>query len=317
MLEGVPIVGVTGVNGTGKTLLAVTAAVAELRAGRRVYSTVPVRDPLTGRRSTPITSLGQLLRIRGSLILLDEVATILPGGVAAPLPSEVRVMLGTLRHSGNTVIWTAPAWMRAHVELREITQASAALFPIGTRRVAGSPWPHPLLVGAWLLDTRSGKTDDTPSRVLRRRIYVPKRLAGWGAYDTFADTPLLGRHLAGGRCPDCGGAREVPKHSPDRHAELGLPWYDDDAEQRRFALLDDPAEDLETASHPSEPSSSIAGSQRSENEEGQGSPSGDREATRSALDARSEATTLELWRTTAEPDLAPSVDLATGVILDA
>lgn len=246
ILDGIPIVGVTGVNGTGKTLLAVTAAVAALRAERTVYSTVPVIDPVSSGRSIPITSLGQLLRIRNSLILLDEVATILPGGNASPLPSEVRVMLGTLRHSGNTVIWTAPAWMRAHVELREITQAAAALFPIFTRHVGGSPWPHPFLVGASLLDTRSGKTDETPTRVLRRRIYRPKGLSGWGAYDTHADTPLLGRHLAGGKCPDCGGSRSVPPHSPERHAELGLDWYDDDAEQRRFALLadDDPRASL-------------------------------------------------------------------------
>lgn len=235
LLDGVPICGVTGVNGTGKTLLAVTAAVGALREGRTVYSTVAVRDPLTGRRSRPITSLGQLLEIRNSLILLDEIATILPGGATAALPAEVRVMLGTLRHVGNTVIWTAPAWMRAHVELREITQAAASLFPIVARRVGGSPWPTPYLVGATLLDTTTGKTDDVPKKVRRRRIYVPRRLAGWGAYDTHADTPLLGRHLAGGRCPDCGGSREVPKHSPARHAELGLPWIDEDAAQRRIA----------------------------------------------------------------------------------
>lgn len=247
--DGIPILGLTGVNGTGKTLLAVTSAVSALRAGRTVYSTVPIKDPVKGRRSIPITSLGQLLRIRNSLILLDEVATILPGGNATPLPSEIRVMLGTLRHSGNTVIWTAPAWMRAHVELREITQAAVALFPIISRTVDGSPWPTPWLVGASLLDTRSGKTDETPTRVLRRRIYRPKGLDGWGAYDTHADTPLLGRHLAGGRCPDCGGSRTVPPHSPERHAELGLDWYDDDAEQRRFALL---ADDDPRASPPAE-----------------------------------------------------------------
>ncbi|QEO10009.1 hypothetical protein FLP23_08330 [Protaetiibacter larvae] len=237
ILDGVPVVGVTGVNGCGKTLLAVSAAVAALRSGRPVFSTVPVLDAATGRRSAPITSLGQLLRIRGSLILLDEVTTILPGGNAAPLPSEIRVMLGTLRHAGNTVIWTAPAWMRAHVELREVTQASAALFPMLSRRRADNPWPSPVFVGAALLDTRSGKTDEAPTRVLRRRVYLPRRLIGWGAYDTHADTPLLGRHLTGGRCPDCGGSRDTPKHTAERHAELGLPWYDDDAEQRRFALL--------------------------------------------------------------------------------
>lgn len=236
--DGVPILGVVGVNGAGKSLLATSAAVLQLRAGREVYSTVPVVDEVSGRRSHPITSLGQLVRLRDSLILLDEVATILPGGSGAQLPSEVRVTLGTLRHTGNTCIWTAPSWMRAHVELREITQASVTVIPFLTHKVDG-PWPTPRLIGAALLDTRSGKVDETPDRVLRRRLYLPRRLPGFGAYDTHADTPLLGRHLAGGRCPDCGGTRTVKAHSAERHEELGLPWFDEDAEQRRVAGLDE------------------------------------------------------------------------------
>lgn len=225
---GVPVCGFTGVNGAGKTTLAVQSALSDMAGGRTVYSTVQIDHPEYGR-SEPIVSLRQLLEIEDATVLLDEVSVIFSSRSSQSLPAEVVAMLQTLRHRRLTVRWTAPAWMRCDNLLREVTQGVVNVVPLLRRRAgADTPWPAPRFVMAGLLDTSVGKADAMPEKVLRRRLIVPSRLAAWGTFDTYADTPLLGRHLQGGRCPDCGGAREVPKHSPARHAELGLPWYPDD-----------------------------------------------------------------------------------------
>jgi len=225
ILEGIPIVGVTGINGAGKTLIAVDAALYDLARGRDVYSTLPIESPWGS--SKPIKSLRQLLHLRDATILLDEVSVIFSSRSSQSLPADVVALLQTLRHKNLTVIWTAPAWMRCDNLLREVTQGVVNVLPLMRYRERSNPWPRPRLMLASLLDTSTGKTDAMPEKVLRRRLYVPSRMASFGAYDTHADTPLLGRKLQGGKCVDCGGSMEQPKHSPQRHAMLGLPWYDD------------------------------------------------------------------------------------------
>jgi hypothetical protein len=226
LLRGVPVAAVTGINGAGKTLVAVESAIADMKRGRTVYSTVPIRSAYGD--SLPIVSLRQLLTLRGCTILLDEVSVIFSSRSSQSLPPEVVAMLHTLRHTGNTVRWTAPDWMRAEVLLRGVTQALLNVVPLIRTQPKDDPWPRPRLIMCGLLDTSTGKIDSPPTRVLRRRFIRPKSLSSWGAYDTHADTPLLGRHLQSGKCPDCGGTRETPKHTRARHDELGLPWIETD-----------------------------------------------------------------------------------------
>lgn len=238
---GVPIAGFTGPNGAGKTLLAVTSAAHDIARGRKVYSTVPIHTPWGD--SEPIVSLRQLLQLRDCTILLDEVAVIFSSRQTASLPSEIVTLLQTLRHVKNTLRWTAPAWMRCDNLIREVTQGLVNVVPLARRHEDGNPWPTPRIVLAGLLDTSVGKVDETPTKIMRRRLAIPSRLAGYGAYDTHADTPLLGRRKVGGRCVDCGGSMETPKHSEKRHQDLGLPYYPDDALlglPLTPAVLDDP-----------------------------------------------------------------------------
>lgn len=223
---GVPVCGITGINGAGKTTIAVNSVLCDLRDGRTVYSTVPVTSRWGD--ALPVLSLRQLCEVRDVTILLDDVAVIFGSNAAGSLPNEVDVFWQTLRHRRLRVIWTAPAWMRAHNRVRSVTQGLVSVSPLARYSVAGSPWPRPRLIMAGLLDTASGKEDSTPTRILRRRLYVPSRMAAWGAYDTEADTPLLGHASHQGKCTDCGGSITVPKHSAERHAELGLPWYEGD-----------------------------------------------------------------------------------------
>lgn len=219
---GVPILGITGINGAGKTLLAAQQAIWEMSTGRVVYSTVPIVSPWGSTR--PIRSLRELLELRNCTLVLDDVSVIFSSRASSSLPNDIITLLHTLRHSLVTVIWTAPEWGRAAIDLRIATQALVNVIPMA-RRHDGSPWPSPRLVLAGLMDTSIGKVDETPTKVLKRRIYFPRKLQSWGSYDTLADTPLIGRHLAGGTCVDCGGTMERPKHSESRHTLLGLPYY--------------------------------------------------------------------------------------------
>lgn len=223
---GVPVCGFTGINGAGKTMLAVSSAIADMSRGRVVYSTVPITSPFGDSR--PIKSLRQLLTLEDATLLFDDVSVIFSSRSTQSLPAEIVALLQTLRHSRLTLRWTAPQWMRADTLIRGVTQGLVNVMPMLRHSDPTDPWPRPRLVLAGLLDTSTGKADSEPTKVLRRRIFLPTRLPGFGAYDTLADTPLIGRHLQGGTCVDCGGTRERPKHSEARHDHLGIPWYADD-----------------------------------------------------------------------------------------
>lgn len=220
--SGAPITGFVGINGVGKTLLAVESAISDMSHGRPVFSTVPIVSEFGS--SEPIRSLGQLGTLRGSTILLDEVAVIFSSRTSSSLPPEMVTMLQTLRHRDNRILWTAPGWMRADNLLREVTQAVVSLTPfVRGMRSNVNPWPRPHVVMAGVLDTSVGKADAVPTKVLRRRFFVPSRLVSYGTYDTMADTPQLGMTRFTGRC-ECGGDIPRPKHTAERHAELGLVW---------------------------------------------------------------------------------------------
>lgn len=251
VLRGVPIVGVTGVNGAGKTTLAVQSVIHDLLAGRRVFSTVPVTvvHPRTGEllSSEPVTSLRQLLELRDCTLLLDDVAVIFSSRSTSSLPPEIVALLDTTRHRGLRIVWTAPAWSRCDNLLRGVTQAVLNVVPLPLREHNETPWPRPRFIAATLLDTSAGKLDEMPTRVVRRAFYRQKGLAAFGAYDTHADTPLLGRHQnVAGVCPDCGGSRVRPKHSPERHAALGIPFFDDLDQEALPRASDAPAVAFDT-----------------------------------------------------------------------
>jgi len=221
-ISGAPIVGFTGANGMGKTLVAASCIMNDdLRRGRRVLSTVPLASPWGV--SEPVTSLRQMLDAHDCTVFLDEVAVIFSSRDSVQVPREFDVFLQTLRHRSVTLRWTAPAWARADVRLREVTQVVVGCQGVGRRRVAGSFWPTPLLVKCGALDTVSVAVDATPERVLKRRIFLPQSLVGWGGYDTLSETPRIGHPATGGACVDCGGT--VPREvcSEDRHRSLGMP----------------------------------------------------------------------------------------------
>lgn len=238
LLQDFAIVGLTGLNGAGKTAVAVSSAIHDMKRGRAVYSTVDIRSAYGDSR--PIRSLRELARLEDCTVLLDEVSVIFSSRSTMSLPAEMQVFLQTLRHRRVTVRWTAPGWMRADNLLRSVTQAVVNVVPLVSRRVAGEAWARPRLVVATVLDASSGTVDSAPDRKIRRGYYRLAALPAIGAYDTHADTPILGAGLVSGAvCVDClGSTPKRPSCNPERHEHLGLPWYGsdpfiDDLENRR------------------------------------------------------------------------------------
>jgi len=219
IVTGCPVVGYTGPNGVGKTLVAVSDGIEDMRAGRKLVSTVPVSSPWGD--SEPLLSLRQLLELRDCTLLVDEVAAVFSSRDGV-LPYEVEIFLQSMRHQGVTLRWTAPAWARANILLREVTQVSVPVFRIG--RIGKGFWPRPLLVGAAAMDVTGLKLDQTPEKVMfgSRRLWVPQRLPGWGRYDSEANVSRIGWPRQNGRCPDCGGTVRAEACTVERHEHLGI-----------------------------------------------------------------------------------------------
>lgn len=220
LIKNCPVVGFTGANGAGKTLVAVSEAIQDLRVGRRVVSTVPIN--YRGLRSEPLLSYRQLLDLENCTLLVDEVSVVFSSRATGEMPQDVVTFLQTMRHQDVTLRWTAPSWKRADLLVREVTQAVVGVHGLARYTVKGEFWPKPRLVLCGMLETVSIATDDDPEKIIGRRIWAPKRLPGWGAYDSMADVERLGGHAQDRRCLDCGGTKRPEPCSPERHQKLGI-----------------------------------------------------------------------------------------------
>lgn len=221
LVRNAPVVGFTGANGAGKTLVAVSEAIHDMALGRPVVSTVPIKSAYG--ESVPLRSLRQLLELRDCTVLLDEVSVVLSSRSTGSLSEEVVTFLQSMRHQGVTLRWTAPAWMRADVLLREVTQVSVNVSGLIRHRRPGQFWPTPRVVLAGALDCVGIPVDAKPEHVIGRRLWIPHRLPGWGAYDSEADVSRIGWQRQSGTCLDCGGSIRREPCTDDRHEHLGLP----------------------------------------------------------------------------------------------
>lgn len=220
LVRNAPVVGFTGANGVGKTLVAVSEAIYDMSKGRRVVSTVPIDSPYG--KSEPLLSLRHLLDLRDCTVLIDEVSVVLSSRSTGSLPEEAVTFLQSLRHQGITLRWTAPAWMRADVLLREVTQVSVGVTGVWSYTRSGSFWPTPRAVLVGAMDCVGIPLDARPERVVGRRLWLPSRLPGWGAYDSEADVSRIGWVKQSGTCVDCGGSVPRAKCDPARHEQMGL-----------------------------------------------------------------------------------------------
>jgi hypothetical protein len=225
-----------GLNGGGKTLAAVYDTLPSLDAGRACLSTVRLLDwrnprpcededcrwpghPEHGQAHplwVPFTSWTQLLQARHCDVLMDEVTGVASSRSSGSLPGPVVAILQQLRRRDVVLRWTAPAWARAEVVVRECTQivtnCRSFLAEGGGERL----WrPRRLFRWRTFDAAEFGEfTDGVRERVKAKAqqwIWRRRLREAMGAYDTLADVLMVGTVTETGRCAVCGGRRSVPR----------------------------------------------------------------------------------------------------------
>lgn len=219
-----PLMGYIGPNGGGKTATLVRDTLSELRAGRKVLSNLPIFDPVTKEPFPSFTLLedyDQLAAAEDSTIVLDEIVAT-ASSRQNNLPYQVEYLTQTMRHSGNTLRWTAPAWARADKLLREVTQAVTECrgYYSDHSAVRGNGQRH--AVALWapkrLFHLRTFDTVDFDEWTSGRRDKLKSEVREWwwgpdsdvfASYDTLAQVVRVAESNESGRCLRCGGTRRA------------------------------------------------------------------------------------------------------------
>lgn len=170
-----------GPNGGGKTLGAIeTVVIPAWRRGRPVWSNLALNpagadcDPALFR---PLVSWRQIPELAGCVLLLDEISSVLPSRQASTVPPQLIRVLNQLRKIDVECVWTAPAYARCDVLLREVTQAVTVCtgsFPDRWQRV---PDQRRL---------QRAHRDGAGRRVLVDEGWQPNRLFSWQTYEAQA-----------------------------------------------------------------------------------------------------------------------------------
>lgn len=213
-----------GLNGAGKTLCAVKDLEPSIRAGRQILSTVPILDPFRGGlywNYVRLTEWEQVLEATSADLLFDEILGIANSrSPTGALPVQVQLLLNKLRHSDLTLSWTAPAWSRSDVIIREVTQAVTVCrgyFPKAriapgedaTRSWAGNRLFRFLTYDAADFTTWTDSKEGQLKGIANEWMWGPGSLA-FARYDTLGSVDRIGEVLDSGRCAHCGGRRSIP-----------------------------------------------------------------------------------------------------------
>ncbi|MFT4088779.1 MAG: hypothetical protein QM658_16815 [Gordonia sp. (in: high G+C Gram-positive bacteria)] len=239
-LSRVPILGIVGGNGSGKSLLACLLCMRSLAAGRPVLSTVRLLDwenprecpggtdcddpdnhELDGRTHGAAhpgyvrwTRWGQVNEMgRRFDVWADEITGVASSRDATGLPKAAQNLLVQLRRNDAVMRWTSPSPNRADVILREVSQGIVACRGYVARidPDSGRRWPQKRLFRWRMYDTQ-GLQDFTWSQLLAcdqlaETWFWGPRSDVFDAYDTFAPVSVIGKVSVTGVCEVCDGTR--------------------------------------------------------------------------------------------------------------
>lgn len=228
-----------GANGSGKSLAMVHDSIASLMAGRTVLSTVKLLDPWTGNAHpnyVRLTDWRQVLETRNADLLLDEIIGIASSRASGGMPQQIANILNQLRRRDVLLRWTAPAWSRADVVLREVTKAvTVCRGYLSVRNESGEGadlrmWSSKMLFrwSTYAAEDFATWSDSKESKLQRLRstwFWGPSSEA-FRTYDTFDYVERVGEVSEAGVCVWCGGSKARPKCQCDpaahSHASIGL-----------------------------------------------------------------------------------------------
>lgn len=234
-----PITAYVGANGSGKSLLAVADVLPALDAGRPVVSTVRLLDPDSDTPCeddsctwpghpdhraahpawVPLTSWDDILNAEHCDVLMDEVTGVVSSRSSMSLPGQIADTLVQLRRRDVVLRWTAPAWARADVLLRECTQAAVLTRGLLRKRVRGEDWPSSTWVWWKMADardldelTQAQRTGGarSPLTIWGRGLIKIETLRARLAYDTLDSVASLSASIPRGTCLSCGGKITQP-----------------------------------------------------------------------------------------------------------
>jgi len=202
-----------GANGGGKTLAIVEMCVLpSWEAGRLVVSNMTLYPERVGYSADLYKPLGSWREIvtmgrcmdaaqcppgecvhsstqgRGALLILDEASAALPSRQSGAVPPQLVRVLNQLRKRDVELVWSAPAYQRMDLAVRETTQAvtvCTGLLPDKYRR-AVAPGDR-----RWF-PPKAKDEDGQP--ILLERGWAPNRLFQWVTYEAMSyDEFTLGK----------------------------------------------------------------------------------------------------------------------------
>lgn len=211
-----PLQAFVGMNGSGKTAMAVREAIRMAKGGKKIYTTVPI---FTDEAEViMLYSLDQLFDIENSVILLDEVNASFPARGTSVLPHPMNLMLSALRHNDNVLIVTSPSDEHIEINIRRVLQSITVCKAILRLENPGSLWPRTVISYFNQYDVQAYGDEESLGP------HVPKFAAGFvrlkslplDAYDTKAPVGIIADHLI---CPICGGNKRKEYCSNDHTDE--------------------------------------------------------------------------------------------------
>jgi hypothetical protein len=171
-----------GANGTSKSYAAMHQMVIPgWRQGQVCWSNLQLYPEALGfpaQLYRRLVSWRQLATIVNANLFLDDISSVLPSRESRSVPPDLVRRLNQLRKADSAVAWTAPAWGRCDLVLREVTRAVTvchSFFPDGWTRQSGTvSWRHPS--GVVLVDEAGRKVRSSSG-------WEPRRLFQWTTYD--------------------------------------------------------------------------------------------------------------------------------------
>lgn len=170
---------------------------------------------------TGLRDYSQLLDARDCSVILDEVTGVASSRESSNMPVQVANWLVQLRRRNIDLTWTAPAWGRSDLIIREVTQAVSVClgyFPKRRKQPENEPprlWTdrqgfYVRTYESLLMDDfEAGKADTIP-HICAAFYWRPGGLTE-RAYDTLDAVSSLGWANEAGMCMSCGGKRTIPR----------------------------------------------------------------------------------------------------------
>lgn len=203
---------ITGLNGAGKSALAVKMILDAQKRGFKTASNVKVNG------ATHVRDYEHLMGLRNTLLLLDDVSAVASSRNYAALTPEAVLFFQTLRHHDVSLIWTAPTFDRADVLLRSVTREWTDVRPLVSTKRRGSLWKSTRI--AYTL-TGTPKTDPLSEggyKIQNAWLDFFRPSTVHQEYDSFADLDLFTPEKFPTRCRDCGAILMYPRVQAKEHS---------------------------------------------------------------------------------------------------